>query len=356
MIYYERKEKKSFGFLIVCIFLIVIIYILVNLINKIDYNLSDYSDKTESVTSYNTNEIDKESLIKNSLYSIVSISKVREKSTINFSKENKEKLGMCSGIVISEEGYVLTNRHISGGLYSKCYVNVLNGAVYEAEVVWEDEYLDLAILKTNAIKLPSLSFANIEEVSLGENIFLISNYVGCESYATVQSGIISMLDNTFILNEDDEKKYIENVMKIDLEIVEENTGGAVINENGELLGIVSSENKAMIPISRIENVLNQLIKDKECYKNDLGIYGFGVETINYIKDLNLSHGVYIEKIEEDSILNKLIDEGEIITRIDGIEVEKMCEIKEYAAGKNKGETIIFTILRDNIEKDIEIAL
>ena len=145
-------------------------------------------------------------------------------------------------------------------------------------------------------------------------------------------------------------------MKIDLEIVEENTGGAVINENGELLGIVSSKNNVLIPISRIENVLNQLIRNKKYDKKDLGIYGFGVETINYIKDLNLSHGVYIEKIEADSILSKLIDEGEIITRVDGVEVEKMCEIKEYAAGKNKGETIIFTIVRDNIEKDIEIAL
>ena len=110
-------------------------------------------------------------------------------------------------------------------------------------------------------------------------------------------------------------------------------------------------------MGRINNVINKLLEDNKCDKIDLGIYGFGTEVINYLNDdINLEHGVYIEKIEEDSMLKNLIEEGEIITRVDGIEVRKMSDIKEYAYSKNIGETIIFSVIQDNLEKDVEIAL
>lgn len=358
MIYYEQKEKKSFGFLIICLFLAVIIYVLVNLINKVDYNLTILDKKeTSEVTSYSSNEINLQNLINNSMYSIVGISKLEEKSTSSFSNNEEDILGMCTGIIISQEGYVLTNRHVAGGLYSTCYVNLVNGENYKAEVVWEDDNLDIAILKTNAIKLPSMSFANCEECILGERIYLLSNYTGYDLQKTVEEGIISKIDNTFKAKENNEEYYVENIMKIDTDINENNTGGAVINENGELIGIVSSDNDILVPISRINNVIIKLLEDKRCEKIDLGIYGFGTEVVNYLADdVELEHGVYIEKIEEDSILKKLIEEGEIITRVDGIEVSKMSEIKEYAYSKKVGETIIFSVIRDNVEKDIEIAL
>ena len=108
---------------------------------------------------------------------------------------------------------------------------------------------------------------------------------------------------------DNENIYVEDVIRIDIEANVNNTGGAVINENGELIGIVSEKNNAVIPISRIK-----------------------------------------------SLLKGLIDEGEIITRVDGIEVSRMSEIKEYAYKKNVGETLIISVIRDNVEKDIEIAL
>ena len=357
MIYYEQKEKKSLGFLVICVFLIVIIYILVNLINKIDYSFVNFENEVAPVTSDISNIVDIENLINNSMYSIVGISKIEEKSTSSFSSREEDILGMCSGIVISSDGYVLTNRHVVGGMYSTCYVNLVNGENYKAEVVWEDKCLDIAILKTNAIKLPSMSFANCKECILGERVYLLSNYTGYELQKTVEEGIISKIDSSFRVKEKDEEYYVEDIMKIDINIAENNTGGAVINESGELIGIVSSVNNVLIPISRINNVINKLLDEEKCNKIDLGIYGFGTEVINYLNDdINLEHGVYIEKIEEDSILKKLIEEGEIITRVDGIEVNKMSDIKEYAYSKNIGETIIFSVIKDNVEKDIEIAL
>ena len=356
MIYYEQKEKKSLGFLVICIFLSVIIYILINLINKIDYSFVNLENEVTPVTSNITNMVNVENLINNSMYSVVGVSKIEEKSTMQFLSDEKESLGMCSGVVISQEGYILTNSHIVGGLYSKCFVNLINGEEYEAKVVWEDEKLDIAILKTNAIKLPSVSFANNEECALGERIYLLSNYSGCNIQRTSEEGVISMLNYTFKTKENEELSYIENIMKIDIDIDENNTGGAVINEKGELIGIASNKNNIVVPVSRIKNVISGFLEDDKYIKIDLGIYGFGTEIINYIRGLKLEHGVYIEKIEEDSILKNLIREGEIITKVDGVEVKNMNEIKEYADSKRKGETIIFSVLQDNLEKDIEIAL
>lgn len=352
MIYYESKSKKSFGNFVICIFLLIIIYILINLINKIEVRPIESVDKiTSEVTSYNTNEISLENMINNSMYSIVGVSKMQEKNTINL--DNSENIeGMCSGIVVSQDGYVLTSRSIVGGMYSTCFINLINGEEYEAEVIWEDENLDIAVLKTKAIKLPCMSFANIEECFIGQRVYLISNYTGYEIKKSVEEGIISMIDDTVKVDE----YYIENVMKIDVEVGLENNGGAVVNENGELIGIALNKDSIIVPISRIIKVIEKIDEDGKCEKIDLGIYGYGTEVMNYLDKTNFEHGVYIEKIDENSLLKNLISEGEIITRIDGIEVRKMSEIKEYAYGKNRGDTIIFSVLRDNIEKDIEIAL
>ena len=358
MIYYEQKPKKSFGFIIICLFLIVIIYILVNMINKIDYNVKAVSkEETEEVTSFSSNDINIENLIENSMYSVVGISKIKEKTTSSFFNNSENILGMGSGVVVSQDGYILTNSHTTGGLYSTCYVSLRNGQNYTGQVVWEDEILDIAILKTNAISLPSMAFANTDECSLGERIYLLSNYTGYEIQKTVEEGIISKINDTFRMQKDNEELYIEDVIKVDIEATANNTGGAVINENGELIGIISSNNNSVIPISRINNVIDKLIEKGKCEKIDLGIYGLSNEIIKYIdSEMKIENGVYIAKVNDDSILKGLIDEGEIITRVDGIEVSTMSDIKEYAYKKNIGETIIISVIRDNIEKDIEIAL
>ena len=359
MIYYEKKPNKSLGFIVICIFLIVIIYILVNLINKIDYNVPEVSKtETEEVTSFSSDEeMDIETLIENSMYSIVGISKIKENTTSSFSNNSENILGMGSGIVISQDGYILANAQVTGGLYSTCYVNLLNGTTYTGQVVWEDEELDISILKTNALSLPRMSFVDSRDCDLGERIYLISNYTGYEIQKTVEEGIISKVDNTFKIIKNEEEIYIEDVIKIDIEITKNNTGGAVINENGELIGIVSSLHNSVIPISRIENVLNQLLENGNCKKIDLGIYGFDNEIISYINsEMDIENGVYIEKVKDDGLLSNLISEGEIITRIDGIAVTKMSDIKEYVYKKKNNETIIISVIRDNIEKDIEIVI
>lgn len=358
MIYYEQKQKKSLGYIIICLFLIVIIYILVNMINKIDYTVTSVSKgETSEVTSFSSNDISVENLIENSMYSVVGISKIKEKTTSSFSNNSENILGMGSGVVISQNGYILTNSHVTGGLYSSCYVNLRNGENYIGQVVWEDTILDIAILKTNAISLPSMAFADTDECSLGERIYLLSNYTGYEIQKTVEEGIISKINDTFKMLKNEQEIYVENVMKVDIESSQNNTGGAVINENGELIGIISAYNNSVIPISRIKNVIEKLLEYGKCEIVNLGIYGFDNEIISYLdKNMKIENGVYIEKIDDNSLLHGLIEEGEIITRVDGIEVSTMADIKEYAYKKNVGDTLIISVIRDGIEKDIEIAL
>lgn len=355
MIYYQEKEKKSIGFIIISLFLIIIIYILVSLINRVDMSFQKINNQEiETVSSYKSDEIDAVNLVKSSMYSIVGISKLKENSTISFIEGSEKKLGMGSGIIISSNGYILTNKHIVGGLYTSCYVTLRNGERIIGKVIWEDENLDIAILETNATSLPSMEFANSENCELSEKIYVLSNFIGYSFGKTVEEGIIKKINCTF---KTEENKYIENVIKVDININSENTGGAVINENGKLIGIVSSENESVIPISRIRGTLEKLNENGISEKVDLGIYGFDYEVINYLdENMKIESGIYVDYIDEDSILNKYINEKDIITKVDGMELKNMSELKEYIWSKRKGEIVKIYILKDGIEKIFEITL
>ena len=357
MIYYEKKSKKTIGFLIICLFLLVIIYILVSLINKIDYNISMFSNnQIEEVTSFSSNnEISVEELIENSMYSIVGVSKIKEKTLSSFSNNSENILGMGSGVVISKDGYILANSSVTGGINSICYITLLNGAVHTGKVVWEDNNLDIAIVETDAISLPSVSFASKSE--LGEKIYLLSNYTGGEIQKSVEEGIISQKDITFKMFNGEKEIYVEDVIKININLNKNNTGGAVINSSGEIVGIASKQNESIIPLSRIENVLKRLIEKGFCEKIDLGIYGYDNNVIRYIdNNLEIENGIYVENVDGNGLLNGLIKSGEIITRIDGIKVMKMSDIKEYVYKKNEGETLIISVIRENVEKNIEVVI
>lgn len=355
MIYYQEKEKKSIGFIVISLFLIVIIYILVNLINRVDVSLQNINNQeVQEVSSYKSEEVDVTNLVESSMYSIVGISKLKENSTASFMENSEEKLGMGSGIAISQNGYILTNRHLTGGLYSSCYVTLRNGEKFVGKVVWEDENLDIAILETNAMSLPYMMFADSENCELSEKVYLLSNFTGFSFGECVEEGIIKKINSTFKTEDD---KYIENVIKVDITINSENTGGAIINENGELIGIVSSENNSVIPISRIQNVLDNLKENGVLEKIDLGIYGFDYKTINYLdENMKLESGVYVDYIEENSILRNYINEKDIITKVDGIVLKAMSELKEYIWSKRKGENVKIYVLKDGIEKILNITL
>lgn len=129
-------------------------------------------------------------IIEETTKSIVGISKLKNAETI-LSTSNEAELGLGTGIIISENGYILSNAHVTGEKYSKSYITLENGQTYEGKVMWSDESLDLSITKIEAKNLSYAKLGDSSKIRVGETVYAIGNPIGFEFRRTVTSGIIS---------------------------------------------------------------------------------------------------------------------------------------------------------------------
>jgi S1-C subfamily serine protease len=355
--YYETKKKGYMSFIIV-MFLGVIIIILINLINKVDEFLNINNLEIEE-TSIDTafEEFNVENLIENVSYSVVGVSKLNKSNTAIFVENSEEKLGMGSGIILTSNGYILTNYEISGEVNNTCYVTLSDGKVYPSKTVWVNKQLDIGLIKIAVDNLVSFSFGNSDDISIGEEIYMVSNASGYDFKKEFTTGVISKVSDTLKTVDGENIEYAEDIMKISIEIKSENTGSPIVNKDGELLGIASSKLNSVIPINRIKNILNRLENEDKFEEAYLGIYGFDNDVLKYLNtDYTLNIGVYIEKIEEDSPVFEKVLVGDIITKIDDCELRTMQELSEYLYSKNVGDKVEISVIRDAKELKIDCIL
>lgn len=330
MMYYERKKNNYLGTILIIFFLMIIILVLVNLINKIDSNYYMQAESEETGTETVLSEFNIENLMKNSIYSVVGISKLNETSTSIFVENSEEKLGIGSGIIVTSNGYILTNQSIVGEKGSNCYVKLKNGETYVADVVWIDKNVDIALIKIAAQNLISLSMGDSDSINLGQEIYMISNPSGFGINQKIQTGIISEKYKTFKIVNETGTQYIEDIIKVNSKIENSQTGSPILNVNGELLGISSSKLDIVIPINRIKNLIQNFEKNDNYEEPYIGVYGYDNDVIGYL-NLGISNqkGIYIEKINEDSPAYEKILTGDIITNIDDLNIERMQDLISY---------------------------
>ena len=232
-----------------------------------------------------------------------------------------------------------------------------SGENYVAEVVWSDSNMDISIIKIAANNLIKLEQGDSDDISLGEEIYMISNPTGYDLDEKIQASIISEKDKTFKIVTDDNTTYIEDIIKIGIDIESSQTGSPILNENGELIGIASSKLNSIVPINRIKNIIQRLEEDGEFEEAYLGVYGFDSSVIEYLElEIENQSGVYIEKIAEDSPAYEKILVGDIITMIDETEVNRMQDLSNYIYTKSPNDTVKLTIIRETEQLEIEITL
>lgn len=164
------------------------------------------------------------------------ISKIEANDDGIFSLNSEKTLSRGSGIVVSESGYILTNEHVSGGKYSKCYVNIPESKEeYSGTVVWADSDIDLAIVKVGKIGLIPATLGNSDNIRVGNRVYAIGNPIGLEFERTVTSGIISAVDRTIKLTEDENYSYMEDLIQTDATINSGNSGGPLVDEEGRVI-------------------------------------------------------------------------------------------------------------------------
>lgn len=369
--YYESKSDRKKGQFIIIAFMITIIALLGVLIIKLD---STSEETKTTTTNYDVSKLstdieqnvekDTTGMINSVVKSVVGISKLQTNGNSIFLNSSEEKLGLGSGIILSDNGYILTNQHVAGNKYSNCYVTVESGITYNGSVVWSDANLDLAIVKITANNLDYIELADSDNINLADEVYAIGNPIGIEFQRTVTKGIISGIDRTIKIEEGDQGNYMEDLIQTDATINEGNSGGPLINTNGELIGVNTvkiSDAEGIgfaVPINIIKPILEKLVQNGKFDEAYLGIYGYDKEVIPYLdSNLNIQSGVYVATILTDGpLFNKDIKVGDIITRIDDIEINKMNDLKKYIYIKAPGEKVNLTIKRGERETTLEVDL
>lgn len=197
---------------------------------------------------------------------VVGISKVKEAGESIFLEDGVSKLGLGTGIIVAENGYILTNEHVSGRKNSTCYITLNTGKTYTGTVVWSNSDVDMAMIKINEKGMPYATLGNSDEVAVGQTVYAIGNPIGYEFQRTVTSGIISAKDRTIKLEENGEEVYMEDLIQTDATINPGNSGGPLINHNGEVVGInsvkiTSAEGIGFaVPINTIKTVIEKFNK------------------------------------------------------------------------------------------------
>lgn len=296
--------------------------------------------------------------------SIVGISKLKNTGNTIFLEDGSSQLGLGTGMIVSEDGYILTNEHVSGGKYSNCYVTLPTGKEYQGNVVWSSSDLDLSIVKINAKDLAYVTLGDSSEVKIGQTVYAIGNPIGFEFQRTVTSGIISATERTIVIQEDEKSSYMEGLIQTDATINPGNSGGPLINVDGEVIGInsvkiTSAEGIGFaVPINTAKIVIQNFILNGKFEEAYLGVFAYDKNVIPYLdENIDLENGIYVVQVNSNSAAqNYGIREGDIILEIDSIPLEKMCDLRRYIYSKKPGDEVVLKIVRNNRKITLNVIL
>lgn len=240
-----KRESNLKKILTISITLMVIFSISVYLFDtykNIDISNTNYeTEKVQStLTEQSVEKTEKNSknvadILENTMESVVGISKLKDNGSSIFSNNNESSLGLGTGVIISEKGYILSNEHVTGSRYSTCYITLENSKKYDGTVVWSDSDLDLSITKIDAKDLKYISLGDSSKIRVGETVFAIGNPIGFEFRRTVTSGIISSKNRSIKLEEEKNMSYMSDLIQTDATINPGNSGGPLIYPNGEVI-------------------------------------------------------------------------------------------------------------------------
>ena len=309
-------------------------------------------------------EKDISTLIENVNNAVVGISKIANKGTTIFLQDGASNLGLGTGFIVSKDGYIVTNQHVSGEKNSTCYVTLENGKNYKASVVWSDTDLDLSIIKINVNNLEYLDLGDSDKIKVAEQVYAIGNPIGFEFQRTVTSGIISGLNRTIKIEEDNKTSYMEDLIQTDATINPGNSGGPLINESGEVIGVNSVKITSAdgigfaVPINSVKAILKSFISTGGFEEAYLGIFAYDKNVIPYLdSNLQLDKGIYVVQVNGNSAAAKYgIQEKDVLLEVDGLSLDKMCDLRSYIYTKKPGDEVIFKVLRNKKEMQIAVKL
>lgn len=275
-----------------------------------------------------------------------------------------DRHGAGSGVIISQDGYIVTNNHVVGQA-DEINVKLNDGREFKGRIIGTDETTDLALVKIDAKDLPAIKIGNSDNLKLGQWVLAVGNPFNLTS--TVTAGIVSAKARTLGAN------GVESFIQTDAAINAGNSGGALVDERGELVGINSmiysqTGSYAGYGFAIPTTIMNKVVADLKVYgtvqRAILGVQGQDVDKYIDLEkakgntpELGTVKGVYVAKITDGSAAEEVgLEQGDVITKIDEKEVGKMSELQEQIAQHKPGDKVKITYLRNKKEKAVNVTL
>lgn len=340
----------------------------------IEKDINKNSIITEAPASYarsvgmNTENIDFTSAAENAVHTVVHVKNVSTRTVYNPIMEyfygsrggqQQEQIGTGSGVIISEDGYIVTNNHVIKDA-NELEVTLNNNKVYKAKLVGTDSKMDIALLKIDADgKLPYSTFADSDQVRVGEWVLAVGNPYNLTS--TVTAGIVSAKARNL------DTKGIQSFIQTDAAVNPGNSGGALVNTRGELIGIntmISSPTGSYagysfaVPSNITRKIIEDIMEFGNVQRGILGVEGNEL-TGNAYKELGIkdAEGFYVKKVTKNSGAEKAgLKKGDIIKKLDNQKIGTFAELSGYINTKRPNDKINVTFTRDGETKVVPVIL
>ena len=280
-------------------------------------------------------------------------------------REAPMQQGSGSGVIISPDGYIVTNNHVVGNA-ERIEVTLNDRRTFEARVVGRDPSTDIALLKIDAYDLPIIHFGNSDDLRVGEWVLAVGNPFNLTS--TVTAGIVSaMARNIDLPNPDRNIMRIYSFIQTDAAVNPGNSGGALVNTRGELVGIntaIASRTGSFaghsfaIPSSIVSRVVTDLREFGVVQRALLGVTWRPLTNeLARERNINTLHGVYIDSVFPNTASSIAdVRRGDVITSINGVNVSTIPQLQEQLARHRPGDVIFIDILRNNVTHRKQLEL
>ena len=282
-----------------------------------------------------------------------------------------EQRASGSGVIISDDGYIVTNNHVVDNA-DQITVTLSNKKTYKAKVIGTDPSYDLSVIKIDATGLPFLLYGNSDDVKVGQWVLAIGYPLNLET--TVTAGIVSAKARSLGLNKDkngDTKSGVESFIQTDAAVNMGNSGGALINTDGRLIGINSaiasptgyySGYSYAIPVNIVKKVVDDLIKFGTVQRGFLGVSFVNASDLSEDEKKKAgipvsAEGIYASDVPTDGGAYAAgIRKGDVLKKIDGIEINSGAEMQELISRHKPGDKIPVTYLRSGSENTVQVTL
>ena len=273
---------------------------------------------------------------------------------------NNNQKNIGAGVCVTKYGHIVTNSHvIDNGNNISIYLS--DGTRAQATLLYKDSVLDFAIIKADNINIPYLPI-NIEDVKIGQPVIAVGTPISLMLKHTFTKGIISATNRTIKVNTDNGEHYMHSLIQHDASINYGNSGGPLLNDKGEVIGINTLKISAgegigfAIPCKSFASILNKFTNKNDYNLGYIGIYGFDAEIAKFNKLTNANFGFYIESIDENSPLKNKLKPSDVIISINGHQINNANDFRYELYKYSAGNKITIKYVSDRETNECTISL